>query len=104
MEFISEDGLLILKRSTYTSNGATYLGLFLENGEPYVDVTVNTPFNGINTIVLSSDFINLCPKDLVDRVVEEVTNGKISDIQMAYTTLPKYWLKMEKLEEIEDIG
>lgn len=104
MEFINEDGLLILKRSTYTSNGATYLGLFLEDGEPYVDVTVNTPFNAINTIVLSADFINLCSKDLVDRVINKVTSGKICDIDLTWTTLPKYWLKMEKLEEIEDIS
>lgn len=92
---------LQLKRSNYKSNKATYIGLYSED-ECFADVTVNTPYSAINTIVIDGDFLS-CDKKLVKEVIEYITNGKICDIECGFEILPKYWLNMKVLKEIDEL-
>lgn len=93
---------LHLARSSYRNNQATYIGLFDSEGECFTDITVNTPYSAINTIVLNWGFLSM-DKEYVKGVIDYLTDGKICDIECGFETLPKYWLNMKVLKEIEEL-
>lgn len=93
---------LRLARSSYRSNQATYIGLYDDNGECFTDITANTPYSAMNTIVLNWEFLSM-DKEYVKDVIDYLTDGKICDIECGFETLPKYWLNMKVLKEIEEL-
>lgn len=91
---------LHLARGNYRNNGAAYVALFDEYGNYACDVSVNTPYSAKNTIVLDHNFLSM-KKDLVEGVIEYLTDGKICDIETTFVLLPKYWLDMANYEKLE---
>ena len=94
--------LLHLKKGHYLSNMATYIGLFDENDELFIDVSINTPYSAINTIVISNDLID-CDEKLVASIIDYLTYGKNCDISSSFVTLPKYYINLKRQLEMENI-
>ena len=94
--------LLHLKKGHYLSNMATYIGLFDENDELFIDVSINTPYSAINTIVISNDLID-CDEKLAVSIIDYLTDGKICDISSGFVTLPKYYINLKRQLEMEYI-
>ncbi|MDO4501388.1 MAG: hypothetical protein Q4B60_08995 [Erysipelotrichaceae bacterium] len=102
IDLIYQGQKLKMVQSRYRNNMATYLGLFTEDGEPFADITVNTPYSAINAIVLDYDFLDL-EEDFKSNIINYLTDGKVCDIDAGFITLPKYWLNLKVLDEIEEL-
>lgn len=102
MQFTYDGIKLHLKKGHYSSNMATYIGLFDENDELFIDVTVNTPYSSINSAVISADLLEL-DEALAASVIGYINDGKICDIEAGFLVLPKYYIDLQKLMEMESI-
>ena len=88
---------LVLVHSKYENNNLDYVGFYEKrSGEPYVDVSCNTPYNEEGTITLSHDLLDLC-KSLADDFVKEYCEGEAEMIATGFVSSPKYKVNMEKL-------
>lgn len=96
-------GSLRLLKGRYINGNGVYLCLEDEKEGPYASVTVNIPpVTTGNIIAINGDFANCCDKELVEEVIEKITETKHCFVQSGFTTYECYELKEGILDEIED--
>lgn len=87
---------LILVHSKYQNNDMDYFGFVEEDGEPYIDVSCNTPLNEKGTITFDHNFVDICP-NLFNEFVNEYCEERMPDVLSGYCSLQRYKVNMEKL-------
>lgn len=85
-------------------NNKPYFCLLEEDGELYCDITVNLDNNCMTNdyITLNSDFMNLTPKPLRDKVLKYLcgTTKKLGEVKQGYGLYPLFMLKEEIMKGI----
>ena len=90
-----------LVKSNYRNNGATYIGLLDEEGEPYCDVSINLEFgNDKNIIALNKDFEEFADSELIRQLKCYLFKNYICDIPQGFQTYGLYTLKNGILDDI----
>lgn len=91
-------------KSNYIEGNGVYLTLRTPEGEPYAEITTNVPpYTSGDIIALSHNFVEYCDKELIDEVIEKITESYMFSVQSGFVELACYKLKSGILDTIESL-
>lgn len=97
-------GSLRLLKGRYINGNGVYLCLEDEKEGPYADVTINIPpVTTGNIIAINGDFADCSNQELVEEVIERITEAKLCNVYSGFAYYETYVLKESILDEIEEL-